>query len=413
MSEITGQPYRERRERLLEACDAGLVLVRGAGAEGPNPNFFYLTGIEEPQAMLLLARAGIRIGTGRRYPGPDYVRGRMAQQLLFLPPHDELAARWGEAGSATTRTIAAGQVGVDAVLGTPEAGPLLAQELRRSERLHFVRGYPAALDGRDDDASFVARIRERFFHLRVDDATATVHEMRRDKDADEVRQIEHAVGVVAQVLDAAIERVRPGVKERELEAEITRVYRAHSGTHAFDPIVASGANALLLHYRDNAGRLEAGDLLLIDTGASIDGYKADISRTFPVDGRFTDRQRQVYDVVLDAERQVIDAVRPGGLIGDLHARAYEAIDRAGFAEHFPHGTSHHLGLETHDVGDLHRPLVAGNVITVEPGIYLRDESLGVRIEDDVVLTEDGCRILSEAIPRSAEEIERRMAACGR
>jgi Xaa-Pro aminopeptidase len=172
--------------------------------------------------------------------------------------------------------------------------------------------------------------------------------------------------------------------------------------------VACGINAVFPHYKANSARIEPGKLLLIDTGASLDGYCSDVTRTLPVDGQFDERQRKIYDTVLRAEREAIDMCRPGALIADIHAKAYDVIATAGFGEYFIHGTSHHLGLETHDAGDVHSPLTEGSVITVEPGIYIPDEEIGVRIEDDVLITGDGPRILTEGIPALAEDIERRM-----
>ena len=194
-----------------------------------------------------------------------------------------------------------------------------------------------------------------------------------------------------------------------MEAEIVRTYRAHGGTHAFEPIVAGGPHALQLHYTENAGLLEAGHLVLIDTGVSIDGYGADITRTYPVDGRFGERQREVYDAVLASEEAAIAACKPGALMADIHTRAYEVLDQRGLGHSFIHGIGHHLGIETHDVGDVHRPLDPGAVITIEPGAYLGDEGIGIRIEDDVLVEAQGSRVLSRAIPRRADEIEQLMA----
>jgi Xaa-Pro aminopeptidase len=150
-------------------------------------------------------------------------------------------------------------------------------------------------------------------------------------------------------------------------------------------------------------------MLLVDTGVSIGGYKGDVTRTFPVGGSFSRRQRLVYETVLEAQREAIASSRPGALLGDIKAPAIDVNDRAGFGKDFYHGTSLHLGLETHDVGDPYRPLVEGNVITVEPGVYIAAEGLGIRIEDDVLVGADGPRILSDAIPRAVEAIEERMA----
>jgi Xaa-Pro aminopeptidase len=411
METSTNGSYRQRRERLLETCGDGPILVRGMlDGGGPHTNLFYLTGLEEPRAALLMAREGLRIETGARYPGPHYVRGRMVRQILFLPASDPLAKRWGEDSAATLESLSAEQAGVDAVLPLGELEPLLERSLSQLPRLHYVRGAPARLSGEPDaDSRFVARLRERFFGLEVQDATPAVHEARRAKSDAEVQGIERALALTAEALDTVLRKLAPGVSERELAAEITRVYGGQGAVHAFDPIVAAGANALSLHYVKNSGRLEAGQLLLVDTGASLHGYKSDITRTYPVDGKFTPRQREVYQTVLRAQQEAIAACRPGALLADVHATAFRIIDDAGFGDSFIHGTSHHLGLETHDVGDVHRPLEPGAVITVEPGIYLTEEQIGIRIEDDVLVTGDGPRVLGPGIASSVEEIEERIS----
>jgi len=402
--------HSDRRRRLMEQLDDAPTLVRGAGADGVSANFVYLTGIEDPHATLLLAPGGARINTGREYPGPDYVHGRMARQILFLPAGNPMGARWGEEGAFNTGSVTAADAGVDAVLSMSALPGVLVQALSNAKTLHYVRGAAPSLSAPGVDDSFVESLRRSFFQLQLSDATPRVRDMRCAKDADEVRGIEKSVAVVAEALEVALRHVKPGVHEYEIEAEIARVYRSHRGTHAFDPIIATGANALQLHYGDNSSLLAAGQLLLIDTGVSIDGYKADISRTVPVDGRFSERQRELYEVVWTAQRQTIAECKPGALLGDLHATAHRALDAAGQAQNFIHGLGHHIGLETHDVGDVHRPLEPGAVITVEPGIYLIDEKIGIRIEDDVLITDDGHRVISAAIPVAPDEIERVMSA---
>jgi Xaa-Pro aminopeptidase len=407
---IEQRSYRERRETLMERHGEGLILVRAGAAEGVNPNFLYLTGMSEPRGALLLAPQGVRIGTGPGHPGPDYVRGRIVRQLLFLPHPNPLAARWGEDSHATTDRVSPDDAGVDVVLGTGELAAILDRALQGVAVLSYVQAQLPTLAGdEDDDVRFLSRVRHRFFGVAVQDATPTVHELRRSKDGAEVAALERAVAVTQEALDRVLGLVRAGMHEYEVEGEIARVYRAHRATHAFDPIVACGLNAVFPHYKANSARIEPGQLLLVDTGAALDGYRCDVTRTLPVDGRFNDRQREIYDTVLRAQRAAIDICRPGALIADIHAKAYEVIGAAGFGEYFIHGTCHHLGLETHDAGDVHRPLTEGSVITVEPGIYIPAEEIGVRIEEDVLVTDDGPRVLTEAIPATAEEIERRMA----
>jgi Xaa-Pro aminopeptidase len=407
---LVERSHRDRREALMAQLGDGLILVRGAARGGVNPNFLYLTGLAEPRGTLLLAPGGTRIGVGPSHPGPDYVRGRMARQLLFLPAPDPLAARWGEDSAATLESVGAAAAGVDAVLAASELETVLARALQPGAVLNYVRGAAPSFAGEaDEDVRFVSRVRERFFGATVCDATPAVHELRRSKDASEVGAIERAAELTREALERVMGFVRPGLAEHELEAEITRVYRAKGGRHAFDPIVAAGRNAVSLHYHANSARIEAGQLLVIDTGAALDHYRCDVTRTLPASGRFDARQREIYETVLRAERAAIALCRPGALIADIHARAYETIAAAGFGECFIHGTSHHLGLETHDAGDVHRPLVEGAVITVEPGIYLPAEATGVRIEDDVLVTSGAPRVLTEAIPVTIEDIERRMA----
>jgi len=404
--------YLARRRALMGRLGSGLIVVRGQGAGGAvNPSFVYLTGIAESAAVLALARDGMRVGTGRRHPGADYVRGRMVEQVLFLPASNPLLARWGEDSAVTLESVRAEELGVDAVFGAGEIPALLTQWLGVARVVHLVRGAPASLaDDVDADAAFGERICQRFLDVELRDGTPAVHEMRRIKDDAEVAAIRRAINVTAEALAALAGRLRPGVREHELEAEIARVYRARGATHAFAPIVGAGPNALKLHYVQNTGTLEPDQLVLVDTGAALDGYRSDITRTLPVGGAFSARQREVYDAVLRAADVAIAACLPGATLGEIHARAYDSIDRAGFGPDFIHGIGHHLGLETHDAGDVHRPLAAGAVITIEPGIYLADERIGVRIEDDVLVGSDGPVVLSAAIPREAAAVERWIAA---
>jgi Xaa-Pro aminopeptidase len=387
------------------------VLVRGASAEpgGLNPNFFYLTGLVEPRAVLLLAASGVRFGTGAAHPGPLYVRGRTASELLFLPRPDPLARRWGDEAEATFGGVDASRHGVGAVLALEELEPVLSRALHAERTLCYVRSRDAVLDGSDDaDARFVGRVRERFFDVRLVDATPIVHGLRQRKDAGEVARVRAALEVTAEAFECVLARVRPGLRECEIEAEITRVYRTRGARHAFEPIVASGRNALALHYRKNSGHLGEGELLLIDTGADLERYKCDVTRTIPVAGSFSERQRQVYAAVLRAQEAAIERCRPGSTLSDVHEAAWNSLESTGLSAFFVHGTSHHLGLETHDAGDVHRPLEAGAVVTVEPGAYIDDEAIGVRIEDDVLVTDGRPQVLSEAIPRSIEAIEARL-----
>ncbi len=277
----------------------------------------------------------------------------------------------------------------------------------------------------------------------VDPAVLT-EEMRLVKDADEIAAIDRAVRITKDGLVRAMRECRPGMREYELEARISYAYRSQGAErHAFQPIVGSGPNATTLHYVSNDRVIEDGDLVLVDTGAELGYYAADVTRTFPASGKFSPAQRRIYEIVLASQLAAITHTRPGVTIGDVHKKTVEVLvdgllacgllsgDRAEILEKqahkrfYPHRTSHWLGMDVHDVGRYYlkpgeqRPLEPGMVITIEPGLYIpvtgdlaREEyrGIGVRIEDDVLVTRDGCRVMSADVPKTVEQIE---AICSR
>jgi len=212
---------------------------------------------------------------------------------------------------------------------------------------------------------------------------------------------------------AAWKRIRPGLTEYEVYAAMAPVLLQHGSLRpAYPPILGSGGNSVILHYTRNTGVLEAGDLLLMDVGGEYGHYAADITRTVPVSGKFTERQREVYELTLRAHEAVIAAVRPGMRLSGNGPDSLTQIAREVFSRHskrlarsFPHAVGHYVGLDVHDPGNLREPLEEGMVITVEPGLYLPDEGFGVRIEDMLVVTADGARLLGPELPRTADEIE--------
>ncbi len=402
--------YGRRRARLMELLPQGILLVQ-AGANGrPNRNFTYLTGLSTGSGALLLAPDGVRACTGRNYPGPDYLRGKIVRQVLFLPPANPLLSRWGEDSAVTAGALRPEETGVDLILQIGAMDELLSPALDHGATLNYVRAAAAGLSGgADEDSLFLDRVRQRFFDVRLVNATPVLEEMRRLKEPDEIDKTRKAIAVTDVALRRVYAMARAGMFEYELEAVITGHYRSHGGTHAFEPIVAAGRNACSLHYTDNRGRIAAGDLVLVDTGVSLDGYNSDITRTFPVDGRFSKRQREIYDVVLEALEAATAMAAPGADLGAIHACAWDVIHKAGFGRYFIHGTSHFIGMDTHDVGDRFTPLEPGALFTVEPGIYIPEESIGVRLEDEVLVTTGGHEVLSAALPRKAQEIEEILA----
>lgn len=244
----------------------------------------------------------------------------------------------------------------------------------------------------------------------VRSAASHLTALRAVKSATEIERIRGAVdATVAGLLDAG-RTIAPGVAEYQVQAVIEYHCRiAGCDKQAFDSIVGSGPNSCILHYRDNRRTMEDGDLVVVDVGGELLGYAADVTRTFPVSGTFTERQAHVYDAVLEAQEAGIAAVRPGATLRDVHAAAKGVLAKHGLDRWFLHGTSHSVGLNVHDAWSSNRRLQVGSVLTVEPGVYIAEEALGVRIEDTVLVTADGPVILSAGVPKARADVEALMA----
>jgi Xaa-Pro aminopeptidase len=234
------------------------------------------------------------------------------------------------------------------------------------------------------------------------------------KSPAELALIQRSIDTTLQAHRAAWKRAAPGLYEYQVAATMTDVYfDAGCERSAYEPIVGSGPNSTILHYARNSRRMDGGELLLMDVGAECAGYAADITRTIPVGAGFTARQREIYEIVLGAQNAVITAIKPGVMLRDLTKVAREYIDTHGkdlhgetLGKYFTHGVSHHVGLDVHDATDFGEPLAEGNVITVEPGIYIPEENIGIRIEDMVEVSKDGARLMSGALPRDPGDVEK-------
>jgi len=234
--------------------------------------------------------------------------------------------------------------------------------------------------------------------------------MRQVKDSEELKRMEKAIATTIAAQRAAARAIRGGVEENWVAGLIDLEYRRGGSVRpAFPSIVGSGPNSCILHYPEHSRTIPAGSLVVVDIGAEHDHYAADITRTYPADGRFTPEQRRIYELVLRVQQTCIDMVRPGAYYEDIHRKAEEMFRAAGYRDDFIHGLGHWVGLEVHDVGDYARPLEPGMVLTIEPGLYLRGPQIGVRIEDQVLVTKGGHRLLTEALPRDPDAIERMMA----
>jgi Xaa-Pro aminopeptidase len=370
-----------RRSALLERIGSGIAVVASAetrSIEGDYPQdsdyreanaFFYLTGLEAPGGRLvLLARSG----------SADSV-------VLYLPARDPAAEQW------TGPRLGPGSE-AQAITGISD---VRAADAFDADVLHWT------------DAGLA----------RIDNVHAQIAALRLVKDGDELRRLREAIRITAEAHRAAATALEPGMWEYQLEAVIEFTFRWFGAERVgFPSIIGSGPFATILHYDRSRRQMQSGDLVVVDIGAEYGYYSADVTRTYPVSGTFTPRQRAVYDLVLASQQAAIDSVRPGTTMARLNAIA-RAHMRANSGDvcgartcdtYFVHGLSHWLGMDVHDVGDNSTPLAPGMVLTIEPGVYIPGEQIGVRIEDDVLVTATGHELLSGHAPRTAAAVEQLM-----
>jgi Xaa-Pro aminopeptidase len=433
---VSKAEYGRRRRRLLRAIGQdGAALVAAAPEQIRNrdvhypyrqdSDLTYLTGFPEPEALLLLV------------PGR-----KEGETVLFCRPRDEKKELWDGPRAGVEGAVE--HFGADQAHPIESADEELPKLLEGRTRLFYPLAAEPNLDGRVMQWIRVVRgkarggVRAPSELIGID---RLLHEHRLVKSKAELKTMRRAARISAQAHRQAMRTCAPGRWEYELEAELVRVCAERGGRfQAYPPIVGSGANACVLHYVDNRHRLRDGDLVLIDAGCELDGYASDITRTFPVNGRFSESQRELYEVVLAAQRAAIAKAVPGNRWNDPHDAAVRTLTRGlvelGILEggrkavpklvkeekykpYFMHRTGHWLGMDVHDVGDYKRDgkwreLEPGMVLTVEPGLYIpadrkevpkRFRNTGIRIEDDVAVTADGNEILSADAPKTVEEIE--------
>jgi len=249
-------------------------------------------------------------------------------------------------------------------------------------------------------------------HKSIVDVSEFVAAARRRKDVSEIERVYRAIEITELAHESAIQMIKNGALESEVQASLEYMMIASHARPAFPSIVASGKNGTVLHYHQNSGMLKNGDLLLVDIGAEFNNYCADLTRTYPVSGSFTKRQKELYEIVLATQTYIASLAKPGIWLKNkdkvdqsLHHLAVKFLAKHGYDTYFPHGIGHFLGLDVHDVGDYRIPLQEGDVITIEPGIYIPEEGIGIRIEDNYWITKDGAVCLSENLPKEVEDIE--------
>jgi Xaa-Pro aminopeptidase len=389
------EEYRARRAELSQKLHNGVLVLFGGTEKGEEDirtgffqesNFYYLTGWQEPGAILLVTP-----------PQND-----KSYAVLFLPRRQPDQEKW------TGRKAGPDDANINQLTGFDTVLPAETFENELRKQLDRYSGIYTLGKQSIGQLQALAPLRD------ISDAGQPIARLRMHKSPEELALIQRSIDATIDAHRAAWKRAAPGLYEYQVAAAMTGVYFDEGcERHAYAPIVGSGPNSTVLHYSRNSRRMDRGELLLMDVGAECSGYAADITRTIPVGARFSKRQREIYEIVLGAQNAVIAAIKPGVPIRELSKTAREYINSHGqdlhgepLGKYFTHGVSHHVGLDVHDATDFSEPLAEGNVITVEPGIYIPEESIGIRIEDMVLVTKDGAKLLSGALPRDPGEIEK-------
>ena len=422
--------YLTRRQRLAQAMGAGVAVIPTAPERVRNrdthfpyrfdSHFYYLTGFPEPEAVLVL------------------VAGAAPKTILFCREKNVEREIWD--GFRHGPQAAQERFGVDEAYPIAALDEKLPALLEDQPALHYPVGADPEWDARAIRWLNAVRAKARAgigSPDRVQDVRALIDEMRLVKDAQELALMRRAAGIAAAAHRRAMQTTRPGRNEYEIEAELLYEFRRNGAQFpAYSPIVAGGANSCVLHYVFNDAPLRDGDLLLIDAGCELDGYASDITRTFPVNGRFTGAQRAVYEIVLAAQAAAMDKVRPGNGWNEPHDAAVrvlaegmrelkllagttdEIVEKETYKRFYMHRTGHWLGLDVHDAGEYKRSgswrrLQPGMTLTVEPGLYIRAapdvpeplHDIGIRIEDDVLVTEAACEVITAEAPKGVADVE--------
>ncbi|MFE6137145.1 aminopeptidase P family protein [Bacillus sp. NPDC057893] len=408
--------FAQNRERLVNTLPDESITILFAGQSPhmsadahykfvPNRNFYYLTGIDEPNIIFVLKKFGNSV-----------------EETLFIEKSDPVLEKW--VGKTVSKEEAEQISGIKKVVYIESFEKTMTNTLFAENVKHVYLD----LERREwkgtetKPLAFAKHVREQYPHITIGNVYPDICELRVFKTEEEIEKIKEAIVVTQEGIYNVLKQAKAGIMEYELEAHFDFTLKS-SGIkyHAFDTILASGKNATVLHYEDNDAQIQSGDLVLLDLGAQKDYYNADISYTFPASGTFSSRQKQIYNIVLKALKETTELIKPGLKFAALNEHTKKVLaeeckaigliqEDEELSKYYYHGVSHFLGLDTHDVGTYKdRVLEAGMVITIEPGLYIEEESIGIRIEDDILVTKDGYENLSKDIIRSVEEIEEFMS----
>jgi Xaa-Pro aminopeptidase len=378
-------------------------------------DIFYLSGIDQEESVLFLF--------------PDAKKPEF-REIAFVRETNEHIAIWE--GEKLTKEAAYRTSGIKSVFWLTELESVLAEVMKECDTVYINTNehYRAKVETETREDRFTKMIKENFSKHKIEKSNPILQSIRSVKEPEELELIQTACNITEKGFRRVLDFVKPGVWEYEIEAELIHEFvRNRSKKFAYSPIVASGNNANVLHYVENNKECKSGDLILMDVAAEYANYSSDLTRTIPVSGRFTDRQRAVYDAVNRVKNEATNMLIPGVIIGDYHVEVGKIMtsellglglldkadvqnqdeEKPAYKKYFMHGTSHHMGLDTHDYGVLTDSLKPNMVLTVEPGIYIPDEGFGIRLEDDVVVQETGAPFnLMGNIPIEAAEIEELM-----
>jgi Xaa-Pro aminopeptidase len=413
--------YAERRAKLAAQVDAPVVLWGFSGREessqsyifAQEDNFYYLTGHNEEAAGLIVLPAA-KSGSADIWDGP--------REIFFLPPKDPGKEKWNGIRMAPSDPGIEARTGFTTVKPFPEMRATVEKLAKLYPSLFTILPYEKENGGYPHEKTVVDWLQLAAPQAKLKDARSSIGALRMIKSPGELVFLREAIDLSLDAHLAAMKMMHPGLFEFQIGAKMVEVHAmGGSESEGYAPIVGAGPNSTALHYDKLARKIEDGDIVVLDVGAQYSGYSADITRTLPANGKFSPRQREIYDIVLGAQNAVLAAIKPGMDMcqkgsKSVYKISYDYINSHGkdlhgksLGQYYIHGLGHNIGLDVHDPGDACKALAPGQVVTVEPGIYIPEENLGVRIEDDILITDTGYKFLSERLLRDPDQIEKLMA----
>jgi Xaa-Pro aminopeptidase len=422
--------YASRRASLAAQVDGPIVLWGFTGREeisqayvfAQEENFYYLTGHNEEGAALVIMPRGEKSAFREGVSKYSFAMDEFPGESLFLPPKDPAKEKWNGIRMSPEDPDIKPKTGFPAVLPFPQLRALVEHLAKYYSTFYTILPYEQEEGGYPHEKEVVDWLQLAAPQVKLKDIRLQIYALRQIKSPGEIAFLQQAIDLSLDAHLAAMKMMRPGLYEYQVAAKMVEVH-AMGGSEAegYAPIVGAGPNSTALHYDRLSRKIEDGDIVVLDVGAQYSGYSADITRTIPANGKFTPRQREIYNILLGAQNSALAALKPGMDMcrkGDksLHKISFDYINSHGKDQHgkplgqyYIHGLGHAIGLNVHDPTESCKPLEPGMVVTMEPGIYIPEENLGVRIEDNVLITDTGYKFLSERLPRNPDEIEKVMA----